>query len=45
MHHNTIPDVYEIPRRKLGNTIPWITAFSIAAIIIGAMLALVAVGG
>ena len=45
MHRNIIPDVFEIPRQKLGSTIPWVTAFSIAAIVIGAMLALVAIGG
>ena len=41
MRVNSIPDVYEIPRQKLGNTIPWITAVSILAMIVGAMLTLV----
>ena len=46
MHRNLVPrhivpDVFEIPRPKLGHTIPWLTAFSIAAIIIGATLMLV----
>ncbi|MES2293919.1 MAG: hypothetical protein V4527_11525 [Pseudomonadota bacterium] len=45
MHRNSIPDVFEIPRPKLGNTLPWLTAFSMAAIIIGATLMLVFADG
>jgi hypothetical protein len=45
MHRNSIPDVFDIPRPKLGNTLPWLTAFSIAAIIIGGTLVLVLAGG
>jgi hypothetical protein len=45
MHRNIVPDVFEIPRQKLGNTIPWLTAVSIVAIIVGAMLALVLANG
>jgi hypothetical protein len=37
------PDVYELPRVKHGNPIPWLTALSIAAMVIGATLALVIV--
>jgi hypothetical protein len=39
-----VPEVYDIPRPKLGNTLPWLTAFSIAALVIGATLALVLAG-
>jgi hypothetical protein len=39
-----IPDVYDIPRPKLRNPLPWLTALSIAALIIGATLALVLPG-
>jgi hypothetical protein len=45
MHRNTVPDVFEIPRQKLGHTLPWITAAVIAALVIGATLALVLAGG
>lgn len=45
MHRNNVPDVYEIPRPKLGNTLPWLTALSIAVMIIGATLALVLADG
>jgi hypothetical protein len=45
MDRNNIPDVFEIPRPKLGNTLPWLTAFSIAAIVVGATLALVFADG
>jgi len=45
MHRNTVPDVFELPRQKLGRTLPWITAFAIAAIVIGGTLALVVAGG
>lgn len=45
MHRNPIPDVYDIPRPKLGNTLPWLTACSIAAIIIGGTLVLIVAGG
>jgi hypothetical protein len=38
-----IPDVYELPRIKRGNPIPWLTALSIAAVVVGATLALVLV--
>lgn len=41
----SIPEVYEIPRQKLGRTIPWMTALSIAAMLIGATLALVMANG
>ena len=42
MHH--VPDVYGIPRPKLRSPLPWLTALSIAALIIGATLALVLPG-
>jgi hypothetical protein len=45
LHRNAVPDVFEIPRPRLGNTIPWLTAFSIAAIIIVATLMLVFADG
>jgi hypothetical protein len=45
MHRNSIPDVFEIPRPKLGNTLPWLTALSIAAMIVGGTLALVLANG
>ena len=45
MHRNMIPDVFEIPRQKLGNTIPWLTAISIAVLVVGGTLALVLAGG
>ncbi len=40
-----IPEVFDIPRPKMGHTLPWLTALSMAAIIIGATLALVVAGG
>jgi hypothetical protein len=45
MHRNIVPDVFEIPRQKLGDTIPWLTALSIVAIVVGATLALVLADG
>jgi hypothetical protein len=45
MHRNTVPDVFEIPRPKLGSTLPWLTALSIAAIVIGGTLTLIFAGG
>jgi hypothetical protein len=45
MHRNIVPDVFEIPRQKFANTIPWLTALSIAAIVVGGTLALVLAGG
>jgi hypothetical protein len=43
MHRNMIPDVFEIPRPRRSNPLPWLTALSIAAMVIGATLALVMV--
>jgi len=39
-----VPEVYDIPRPKLGHTLSWLTAFAIAALVIGATLALVLAG-
>ena len=39
-----VPDVYDIPRPKLGHTLSWLTAFAIAALVIGATLVLVVAG-
>ena len=36
-----VPDVYDIHRPKLGNTLPWLTAIAIAAKVIDATLILV----
>src|SRR4051812_18826234 len=44
-HMRHVPEAYDIPRRKLGNSLPWLTAFSIAALVIGATVALVLAGG
>ena len=40
MQRTPIPDRFAVPRQKLAGTIPWFTALSIAAIIVGATLAL-----
>ena len=39
-----VPEVYDIPRPKLGHTLSWLTAFAIAALVIGATLVLVVAG-
>lgn len=39
-----VPEVYDIPRPKLGKTLPRLTAVSIAALVIGATLARVLAG-
>ena len=36
-----VPEVFDIPRPKMGNTLPWLTAFAIAAMVIGGILVLV----
>jgi hypothetical protein len=36
-----VPEVFDIPRPKMGNTLPWLTAFAIAAMVIGGTLVLV----
>ena len=41
MHRNLIPEMYPNRRHRPANPIPWLTALSIAAIVIGGTLALV----
>jgi hypothetical protein len=36
-----VPEIFDIPRPKMGNTLPWLTAFAIAAMVIGSTLVLV----
>jgi hypothetical protein len=44
MRRHTIPVVFELPGQREGsNPLPWLTALAMAAIVIGAMLALVVV--
>jgi hypothetical protein len=38
------PEIYDIPRPKLGHTLSWLTAFAIAALVIGATLVLIVAG-
>jgi hypothetical protein len=38
-----IPDVFEIPEPRGSNPLPWLAAFAMTAIVIGATLALVVV--
>ena len=41
VHRYTVPDVFDFPGRRGAETRPWLAAFAISAIIVGATLALV----
>jgi len=43
MYRNMMAEVQEIPTRRAGNLLPWLTALAISAIVIGASLALVVI--